>query len=144
MAPFSLSPVQKSVRNLFICSGLNPLLFPHDLSYLYSAQSRHVSPGVQLYKCLWQVLLLRWPPGGRHTANLKVTTGVEQSSISLLLKECGGLGTPVPEVLTPTSGFTLHRLLDFWEFLDPLVERKACLFHWDVVRILQLYTCGVH
>lgn len=72
----------------------------------------------------------------RHTASLKVTTAMEQSSISLLLKKQDALGTLIPEVLTPNLGFTLHRPLDFWEFLDSLMERKAYLFHWDVVRIL--------
>lgn len=58
-------------------------------------------------------------------ANLMIATATERSSISLLLKKQDALGTLIPEMLTPCLGFTLHRLLDFWQFLDSLMERKA-------------------
>lgn len=79
---------------------------------------------------------LRQSLGGRHAANPKVTTAVERSSISSLLKKHDDLGTPISEVFAPDLGFTLHRLLDFWEVLDPLMGSKAYLLHWDVGRIL--------
>lgn len=58
-------------------------------------------------------------------ANLKITTAMERRSISFLLKKQDALGALIPEMLTPSLGFTLHRLLDFWQFLDSLMERKA-------------------
>lgn len=61
---------QKPVRELLICSGLEPLLPHHDSWWLCSAWSQCVSHSVPLPSCSGQVLLLGgvW---GRHTAILE-------------------------------------------------------------------------
>lgn len=74
----SLSPLQKAVRELPICSGLKPLLFHHDLPCLYSAWSPTGSSywGADGKFCS---LVAQGKPG--------VVPALEWCSKSLLLKE---------------------------------------------------------